>query len=937
MKKLNYILFLFTLICSAQHHNKLIVEVDSEKKILTVIEELTYYNQSDDTLTHIVLNDWVNAYTSKNTPMAKRFSDEFERSFHLAQEKERGRTSNLTIIDQNDTFLTWERNNEHPDVIQIRLREKLYPGEKFCYRLTYFVKIPSDRFTNYGYGTSGKMNLKDFFLVPARYENKGFLKYDNLNLDDCPNALSDYEVEIKIPQDLFLFSDLNEVKKETFSGLNHYHLQGKNRLHFSLFISDNKDFILFKNTDIEVVSNLAENRITDIQKALLADKIVNFVTENLGQYPHEKIPVTQADYDRNPFYGLNQLPMFISPFPDEFMYEIKFLKTYINNYLHNSLRLDPRKDNWIFDGIQIYLMMKYMDEFHPNVKMMGNVAKLKLLNGYNLVSLNFNGQYSYFYMLMARKNLDQPLSESKENLIRFNEKIASKYRAGLSLKYLDSYLENGIVQNSIREFYELNKTSQTGQKDFESILTTNSPKKINWFFDIIIDSRDIIDYTFDEVTRTKDTVNFSITNKTETVVPVAVYGVKNKNIVYKKWFDTIVKDSIYSIPRNNADKIVLNYENEVPEYNQRNNWKSLKGFRLNNRPIKFNFMKDLEDPNYNQILYVPTIDYNYYDGLLPGIRFHNKTILDKPFNYDINPTISTKTLSLSGRGQLLYNQYNRDSNLYNIRYIFSGHHLHYAPDAYYTKLAPTVTLNFRPDDFRDNRKASLIIKEIIVNKEKSTYAPEEEIQNYEVFNVKFIDSKTEVARHFSYLGDFQYSGTFGKISGETQYRNLFDNNRLLSLRLFAGTFLHNDNTSNYFDFGLDRPTDYLFESEYLGRSETTGLFSQQSIVADGFFKSKLDTRFANQWMVTTNMSYAIWNWIEAYGDLGLIKNRHTNPLFVYDSGIRLNLVTNYFELFFPVYSNLGWEISDKNYYEKIRFIVSLRTNTLATLFTRKWF
>lgn len=915
----------------------MVVEVDSDKKILTVLQELTFYNQTNDTLTNIVLNDWINGYTSKNTPLGKRFSDEFERSFQLANEKERGRTSNITIIDQNNTFLTWERDDNNPDVIQIRLREKLLPNQKLKLNLTYFVKIPSDKFTKYGYGENGKMYLKNCFLVPARYENNAFVKYANLNLDDSANGISDYEIEIKIPEKLDLNSDLNEIQKETKNGLNHYSLSGKNRLGFNLFIDFKKEFEIYKNNKLEVVSNLKDNRVNDIQRAILIDKIVNYVSENLGQFPHEKISVSQADYDKNPFYGLNQLPVFISPFPDEFLYEIKFLKTYLNNYLHNTLQLDPRKDNWIYDGIQIYIMMKYIEEFHPESKMMGNVAKLRLLRGYNLVSLDFNNQYSYFYMLMARKNLDQPLGDPKNTLIKFNEKIASKYRAGLSLKYLDSYLENEIVKNSIQQFIVLNQEKQTNRNDFESILTANSPKKITWFFDKIIDSRDIIDYKFDHVTRTKDSISFSLKNKSETNVPISVYGIKHKNIVFKKWLDDVASDSIYTIPRNDADKIVINYKNEVPEFNLRNNWRSLHGFRLNNRPIKFNFMKDLEDPYYNQILYVPTLEYNLYDGLLPGFRFHNKTILDKPFIFDVNPTLSVKTLSLSGKALAYVNQYNRDSNLYNIKYILSGQYLHYAPDAYYTKLSPAVNLSFRPDDYRDNRKSAILLKEIIVNKQKSAFTTFDNTENYEVFNAKYINTKTEVQNHLSFLGDFQYSKNFGKLSAEVQYRRLFDNNRQLNLRLFAGTFLYNKNTSNYFDFGLDRPSDYLFESDYLGRSETTGLFSQQSIVADGFFKSKLETRFANRWMVTTNASYSIWNWIEAYGDAGFIKNSNINPEFVFDSGIHLNLLTDYFQLFFPVYSSNGWEIGQQDYTEKIRFIVTFNPQTLINLFTRKWF
>ncbi|MFN3969328.1 aminopeptidase [Flavobacterium sp.] len=932
MKKLLFFLLLSQALL-AQHHSKMVVEVDSETKILNVVQELTFYNQSNDTLSFIVLNDWNNAYRDKNTPLADRFSDEFERSFHLAQEKERGKTDNITVIDQNKSMLTWERDENYPDVIQIRLREKLLPNQKATFNLTYFVKVPNAEFTLYGFGANGKMNLKNCFLIPARYENKAFVKYNNLNLDDAANALSDYDLDIRIPANLALNSDLTITQNKG----NQYQLSGKNRLNLNLLIDNPKEHTVFKNSQVEVISNLRDNRLNDIQRAIVIDKIVNYVGENLGRYPLEKITVTQADYDRNPFYGLNQLPNFISPFPDEFMYEIKFLKTYLNNYLHNTLQLDPRKDSWIINGIQVYTMMKYIDDIHPDAKMMGSVAKLKLLRAYNLVSLDFNGQYSYFYMLMARKNLDQPLGAPKNTLIKFNEKIASKYRAGLSLKYLDSYLGNNVVQNSIRQFIDLNKKQQTNRNDFELLLTKNSPTDITWFFDKIINSRDIIDFKFDKVTKTKDSISFSLKNKTETNVPIPIYGVKGKNVVFKKWIDVFPKDSIFTVPRNEAEKIVINYKNEVPEFNLRNNWQSLRGFRLNSRPIKFIFFKDLEDPNYNQIVYIPTLEYNLYDGLLPGIRFHNKTILDKPFNFDVNPTISTKTQSLSGKANFAVNQFNRDSNLYSIRYQLNGHYLHYAPDAYYTKINPMVFLRFRPDDFRDNKKEMLAFKYIMIDREKSVFTIDENTENYKVFNAKYYNGKTEVTKHYNFLGDFQLSGSFGKIAGELQYRKLFNDKRQVNVRLFAGTFLYNKNVSTYFDFGLDRPTDYLFEHDYLGRSETSGLFSQQSIVSEGFFKSMLETRTANQWMTTVNASANIWNWIEVYGDVGLIKNKNTVEQFVYDSGIRLNLVTDYFELYFPVYSNNGWEVGEKNYGERIRFIVTFNPDTLIGLFTRKWF
>jgi len=152
-----------------------------------------------------------------------------------------------------------------------------------------------------------------------------------------------------------------------------------------------------------------------------------------------------------------------------------------------------------------------------------------------------------------------------------------------------------------------------------------------------------------------------------------------------------------------------------------------------------------------------------------------------------------------------------------------------------------------------------------------------------------------------------------------------------------GSFLYNTSNSDFFSFALDRPTDYLFDYAYLGRSSSTGLVSQEFIMAEGGFKSKLSTPYANQWITTVNASYSIWNWIEAYGDIGFVKNRQQKANFVYDSGIRFNLLTDYFELYFPLYSNNGWEIAQPHYGEKIRFVVTLSPDKFIQLFTRKWF
>ena len=94
---------------------------------------------------------------------------------------------------------------------------------------------------------------------------------------------------------------------------------------------------------------------------------------------------------------------------------------------------------------------------------------------------------------------------------------------------------------------------------------------------------------------------------------------------------------------------------------------------------------------------------------------------------------------------------------------------------------------------------------------------------YSVFNARYFNSKTEITKHSSTNADIQFGSNFGKIATEWEYRKLFENNRQVNLRLYLGAFLYNNTNSDYFSFALDRPTDYLFDYNFYGRSESSGL------------------------------------------------------------------------------------------------------------------
>lgn len=912
------------------------VRINVEEKTLLVNQVLTYNNTSNDTLKYIILNDWNNAFSSKSSALAKRFSDEFIRSFHLATEKERGFTDVKNIIDSNFNPLPWSRPDGKTDLIKIELTQPILPCSKQSFTFVYSVKIPDSKFTKYGFDNDGRITLKNWYLNPARFIHKQFTQYSNENIDDIPNAFSDFEIEFELPTNYSLSSNLQEIDTLNLSNSKKIILKASNKPEAILTLQPINTYKNYKNEIIEVSCGLEDNRVNEIDKVIIFDKVSRFTADKLGMPLSSKILITQEDYSRQPFYGLNQLPSFLSPFSDNLIFELKFLKTFLNNYLKENLNLDQRKDYWIYDGIQMFLMMQYVEEYYPNLKMTGNIANLKILKSYHFVNLNFNEQYSYLYMLMARKNLDQALNEPKNRLIKFNEQIASKYRAGLSLKYLDSYLENDIVHNTIKEFIQENQYFGTNSRQFETVLLKNSPKDINWFFRTIIETRDLIDYKFGKVTKTNDSIAVNIINRTNTNVPISIYQLKDNQVINKIWVTNIKTDSTIVIPRLGADKLTLNYNNEVPEYNLRNNWKSLKGFFSNNRPFKLLFFKDIEEPHYNQLFFVPEVEFNLYDGISPGIRFNNKSILNKPFTFSAIPMYSSNTGKFVGKATFLVEDNIRDEGkLYRIRYLLRGSLFHYAQDATYTDIVPTIQFLFRDKNLRVNKNEFIQLRQVYINREKSAFITEN-TENYNIFNAKYGNFQSEGTKHYSISNDLQISSKFGKVATELHYRKLFENNRQISLRFYAGAFMFNSSNSDFFSFGLDRPNDYMFDYNLLGRSETTGIYSQQYVYGEGGFKSKLDTRYANQWITTVNGTFNIWNWIQIYGDAGMLKNKYDMAKFVYDSGLHFNLVPDYFELFLPVYSSNGFSLNDANYGQQIRFVVTLSPKTLISLFTRKW-
>ncbi|WP_396637995.1 metalloprotease [Maribacter sp. R77961] len=925
----------------SQYETKLTVKLNEYTKELDIKQEFVYYNDSNFSLGILYFNDWAHAYSDKNTGLAKRFAQEFKRSLHLAKKSERGYTTIISAVDSEYVGLKWERTNEL-DILKVILNKPLLPKESTKVYLTYSVKLPPNKYTPYGYDNKGEYYLKDWYLTPAVYDGKWRL-YSNKNLEDLYTNITRTTIDFTYPDSLHLVSNLNKSAISKFPGGQHVQLSADAQRSAEILLQPNKNYTTHVTPHFTVVTDISAPKYSPIGQGISITKVADFIYDNLGDYPHKKLLVSDIDYDKDPLYGLNQLPSFIRPYEEQFQFEMIFLKTALNSILKETMFLNPRKEQWLNSAIANYLMIAFVEKYYPDQKMLGKLARIWGVRSFNLAKMEFNDQYSFLYNLTARKNLDQALSTSNDSLIKFNQKIANKYKAGLGLAYLADYIGKEKVDESIKTFFKYYQLNKVKVLDFESILKRSTNKDINWFFKDYVSTDHKIDFKIRKVRKSEDSLSITIKNKEGTNVPISMFGLKKDSVISKYWFKDISDSKTFQVANNGEDKLVLNYDQKIPEFNQRDNWKSLGGFLSSNKKLHFTFFKDSENPYYNQVFYVPVVNFNIYDGWAPGLRLYNKTLLERPFVYDFAPSYSFREKAFVGYGRFSYRKYLSKSGLYVANYSLNGSTSHFNVNSRVISFTPSFSLGFRPSDLISNKREFLsfryinIFRDFAEGLQNDSFDPEN--PDYRVFNARYINRDNDILDYKSWFVDFQLANNFSKLSFEYEYRKLFENNRQLNLRFFAGKFLSNRTGSDFFSFALDRPTDYLFDYGYLGRSEDSGIYSQQIIIAEGGFKSFLDERFrfSNDWIATTNASFNIWRWIELYGDAGFVKNKGVPGKFVYDSGVRLNLVTDYFELYLPLHSNNGWEIAQPDYGERIRFIVTVDIKTITGLFTRQWF
>jgi len=910
--------------CFSQHHYEIEAQIDPLDGLIEVKQLFHYTNKGSSALDTLYLYDWNHAYSDTSTPLANKLAQEFNFNFEKSKFHEKGNTK-IHGFHTAKGSLNWHRLKKQKDIVAIHLTRPIQPNDSLLISTSYISKLPSDDFTGYGIN-NGEISFRNGFLQFANQGLDGQWNLDsNYGFNDRTTLDSSTEFTICFPEDYII---IPSIKGDLQNGC----WQGKDQIQgdFEFYLKKTNDFNTLGSSNFEIVTDMIGDLEIAKSEVEITKRIRKFAEVFFGNLSNQYFLIDSDFYNQNPIVGFDLLLNTLRPIPKQDQFELKAIQVLMRKLVKSKFPMNYRQNSWLADGLSHYLFMRYVETYYSELRLIGNQAKFPLLSTYRFAQAPFVLKTNLQSAFVYRRNLAQSLHTPSHHLTKYNRKIALRSRSAMGIKILEETESKELVDAFIYNLFTCknHENSLTIQDHFELFFEDRA----KWFYEEYCTDNGLTDYEISQIGKSDNQVYVELTNHTNAKNPIRLNTYSNHQLVSSVWLQGGFEKQQLSFDQTEVDKIVLNPDQLVLEINTNNN-----NIRLNKRFAKrdrrFRLFEDIPSSFYAATHIAPNLTYNAYDGVLMGMLIHNGLFLIQPTSVFFSPQYGIKEMSLSGSLSIKHRSYFQNKKLTNISYGFGLESFHFNPDQRYYRFNPQIDATFRPQGLASNKRSILGIELVSLHQEN-----ENNELLYGTFNssLTYRYANSSSSSSIGFGATFQIGDSYTKFSASYRNRKYYSDGKQYTFRFFVG-LLSDQNNSGNFDFGISKVNDYSFSYKLLGRSETSGILSQQYVLAEGGFKSFIPIQMANQWVMSANLSTTLWRGLEVYSDIGLVKNQGQKKRFIYDAGLSLNMIQDYVGLYFPLYSNLGWEIDDKAYPSKIRFTLSMQTSQLISLFTRSWF
>lgn len=911
-------------------------KLSQNHRILDVRQELIYHNKTKNPISEIKLQNWISAYKNRETDLYKRKIDDRSSELHFSNPEELGKLNTLEV--KINGIISEKSTNLNKENLYFALPNALASGESIKIELEYQLQLPISNFTGYGFSKKN-IAIKYFFLVPDSFEDQKPSEKKYIDTEETANHSTFWTINLDIPANYYSKSNLPEIQSNYYKG----------------FLKNDPEILISQINYPKIITDVMGKRVevsfgymlTDEERQHLEFYLplhLIFINEKLGMLP-DKLFISEKFKKKEDFFGNDDITFWKFRFPlfsTAENYDLDYFSIVSKKIIEQHFITYKENDHWFKDGIKTYLEQEYLKKNYGQKKLLGmlteaSIIGIKPLKIFNASRLNLIERYGIAYQYMMTQNLDQKIDEDFSKLSNFNEMSISNFETGNLLSFVSEKMGTQNFDSFLKNYFSIHENEKINTQNFLDQLAQSSNNDSE-FLASMIARKHRVNFKIKKFKRENNQLLVKIAKNTTDAVPFKLETITKEGIKNSYWFSTPNHSSneYYAIPESDAHKIVINSGHLFPESNFRDNYIYTQGFFSNTKKIKFKLLKDIPNPEYNEIYINPRLKFNAYDKFLVGLNFRNESLLDTKFSYSITPYYSTGTGKMTGSGGISYSFMPPESFFRSLNFGISGSYFHYDYDLSYRKYTAYSSINFAKEPRSAIGQSIGVSYEYYQKDLNLEMILNNEYERYNLWNLSYGYSDNKLIHEKSFGTYIQGMEDFKKIAAEAFYRYEYAPNKKIAFRLFAGYFLTNKTKDDIFDFGISRVSNYSFSYGLIGQSATSGFLSQQFILADGGFKSFIGTT-ANQWITSFNVDAHVWKLFNIYADAGAYKNKNLPSKFIWDSGVKLRLIPDFFEVYLPVYSTLGFEPAQKNYFQNIRFTLVLNLGAVVNTARRGWY
>jgi hypothetical protein len=913
------------------------VRLDDVNHMLYGFEELNYTNNSPDTLNSIYLHLWPNAF--KNDLTAYEHQQDLNRntSFYYSKKADKGYIDSLDFT-VNGLSVEHYSAEQTPDITRIDLPRPLLPGQMIKLSTPFKVKLPIV-FSRLGH-TGQAYYISQWFPKPAVYDKGGWHPLPYLDLGEYYSEYGSYDVAITLPENYVLMATGNcqdQSENDWLDSLaklpvptGKFNLSAfpasSGQLKTVHFHEDNvHDFAWFADKRWVVRKDTVQSPGTgDIVTAWAAfwpsysatweqatqhlKSTVKYYGTWVGPYPYKTIKAVLGNMRAGG--GMEYPTITVIDKSANIGFRTVLVHEAGHNWFYGILGSNERDNAWMDEGLNTFFEKKTNAALGKEAGLANILGKLN--------------EDLFYYELAATHN-DQPITTTSADFSKLNYGIDVYYKTALMLKWLEQYMGEEQFLKGIHHYYDSWHHKHPQPNDFRACMQQYSDKPIDWYFDGALHTTAKIDYLIKKAKVNDGQTTVTVKNNSSLKAPVLVEALIDDSVVDKKWTEPFTGTTTLNFPV--ANWTTLEVANLAPDAKSTNDVYRRHGL-LHHFGITVQPIAGLNLAEKDRIFISPAVGYNQYDGTMAGLVLHDLTLPENRFRFAISPLYSFAGSSLTGTGAIGYMLY-PSNGIKEVLIQAEAKSFHnnetrvgVSEPLYtrYIKTALSANITLKEGSLLSTVNRNLLVKGYAITDEDFVFgtAATQIISTERQFGLmRYTHENDRTYNAFRYSFEAHGSKDFVKLSVEGTARIDFHRkNKGLTVRGFAGKFISiNSDPAAYAKYLLNTSysaiNDYLYDGTYLGRNATSGTASKQIATQEGGFKIPLYNSLhrSDNWMATINLSSDlpfIRLPVKLFLDAGLMPNarpdmkHNSTTTLMYDGGIELSLVRNYFSIYFPV-------------------------------------